>query len=143
MRVAATNSPTVGSAPKLSAQNIAFNDVARQAILSDPDYHGGDFYEHGVVPKNDRSTKDLVAWQNNATVRTVVTNGKRTYEFTIWETTKANVEFAFGTTVTQTATEGTYTIDPAATGGTKKFIIDVIDEDCTLHRLCVDEPEHS
>jgi homoserine acetyltransferase len=26
--------------------------VARQAILSDPDYHGGDFYEHGVVPKN-------------------------------------------------------------------------------------------
>jgi homoserine O-acetyltransferase len=38
--------------PKLSAQNIAFNDVARQAILSDPDYHGGDFYEHGVVPKN-------------------------------------------------------------------------------------------
>jgi homoserine O-acetyltransferase len=42
----------IASTPKLSAQNIAFNDVARQAILSDPDYHGGDFYEHGVVPKN-------------------------------------------------------------------------------------------
>jgi homoserine O-acetyltransferase len=42
----------VASTPKLSAQNIAFNDVARQAILSDPDYHGGDFYAHGVVPKN-------------------------------------------------------------------------------------------
>ena len=42
----------VASAPKLSAQNIAFNDVARQAILTDPDYHGGDFYAHGVVPKN-------------------------------------------------------------------------------------------
>lgn len=42
----------IASTPKLTAQNIAFNDVARQAILSDPDYHGGDFYEHGVVPKN-------------------------------------------------------------------------------------------
>ncbi|MEJ7806144.1 MAG: homoserine O-acetyltransferase [Telluria sp.] len=42
----------IASTPMLSAQNIAFNDVARQAILSDPDYHGGDFYAHGVVPKN-------------------------------------------------------------------------------------------
>jgi len=42
----------VASTPKLSAQNIAFNDVARQAILTDPDYHGGDFYAHGVVPRN-------------------------------------------------------------------------------------------
>ena len=42
----------VASTPRLSAQNIAFNDVARQAILTDPDYHGGDFYAHGVVPKN-------------------------------------------------------------------------------------------
>jgi homoserine O-acetyltransferase len=42
----------IASTPKLSAQNIAFNDVARQAILSDPEFHGGDFYAHGVVPKN-------------------------------------------------------------------------------------------
>ena len=42
----------IASTPKLSTQNIAFDDVARQAILSDPDFHGGDFYEHGVVPKN-------------------------------------------------------------------------------------------
>ena len=42
----------IASTAKLTAQNIAFNDVARQAILSDPDYHGGDFYAHGVVPKN-------------------------------------------------------------------------------------------
>ena len=38
----------IASAPKLSAQNIAFNDVARQAILTDPDFHGGHYYEHGV-----------------------------------------------------------------------------------------------
>jgi homoserine O-acetyltransferase len=42
----------IASTPKLSAQNIAFNDVARQAILSDPDYRGGDFYADKVVPKN-------------------------------------------------------------------------------------------
>ncbi|MCB6183339.1 homoserine O-acetyltransferase [Leeia sp. TBRC 13508] len=40
----------IASAPKLSAQNIAFNDVARQAILTDPDFHNGDYYQHGVVP---------------------------------------------------------------------------------------------
>jgi homoserine O-acetyltransferase len=41
----------IASTPKLSTQNIAFNDVARQAIVSDPDFHRGHYYEHGVVPK--------------------------------------------------------------------------------------------
>ena len=40
----------IAAAPKLSTQNIAFNDVARQAIVSDPDFHGGNFYAHGKVP---------------------------------------------------------------------------------------------
>ncbi|HYH41253.1 MAG TPA: homoserine O-acetyltransferase, partial [Burkholderiales bacterium] len=40
----------IACAPNLSAQNIAFNEVARQAILTDPDFHGGDYYEHGVKP---------------------------------------------------------------------------------------------
>src|SRR5499426_2260335 len=41
----------IAAAPKLSAQNIAFNEVARQAITTDPEFHGGHYYAHGVVPK--------------------------------------------------------------------------------------------
>ena len=41
----------VATAPNLSAQNIAFNEVARRAIVTDPDFHGGHFYAHGVLPK--------------------------------------------------------------------------------------------
>jgi homoserine O-acetyltransferase len=41
----------VASAPNLTAENIAFNEVARRAIVTDPDFHGGNFYRHGVVPK--------------------------------------------------------------------------------------------
>lgn len=41
----------IASAPKLSAQNIAFNDVARQAIITDPEFHGGDFYAHNALPR--------------------------------------------------------------------------------------------
>lgn len=40
----------IACAPNLSAQNIAFNEVARQAILTDPEFHGGDFYAHGLKP---------------------------------------------------------------------------------------------
>jgi homoserine O-acetyltransferase len=40
----------IATAPHLTTENIAFNDVARNAILTDPDFHGGDFYQFGVVP---------------------------------------------------------------------------------------------
>lgn len=42
----------IASAPKLSAQNIAFNEVARRAILTDPGFHDGRFYDSGVVPSH-------------------------------------------------------------------------------------------
>ena len=41
----------IASAMKLSAQNIAFNEIARQAISSDPNFHGGRYQEQGVIPK--------------------------------------------------------------------------------------------
>lgn len=41
----------IAAAPKLSAQNIGFNEVARQAIMSDPEFHQGHYYEHNVIPR--------------------------------------------------------------------------------------------
>ena len=45
------NAVVIAATPRLSAQNIAFNEVARQAIRSDPDFHDGWYHQHGTVPK--------------------------------------------------------------------------------------------
>ena len=45
------NSIIIAAAAKLSAQNIAFNEVARQAIITDPEFHDGRYNNFGVVPK--------------------------------------------------------------------------------------------
>ena len=41
----------VATAPNLSAQNIAFNEVARRAIITDPDFHAGHYLAHGTLPR--------------------------------------------------------------------------------------------
>ncbi len=45
------NAIVIAAAPKLSAQNIAFNEVARQSIMSDPDFHNGYYLEKNTVPR--------------------------------------------------------------------------------------------
>ena len=42
----------IASAMKLSAQNIAFNEMARNAIKSDPDFQNGNFVEKNTQPRN-------------------------------------------------------------------------------------------
>ncbi|MDO5810856.1 homoserine O-acetyltransferase [uncultured Methanobrevibacter sp.] len=44
-----------------SPQQIAFNDVGRQAIFSDPDWNSGNYYETGKVPKNGLSLARMIA----------------------------------------------------------------------------------
>lgn len=41
----------IAAAPNLTAQNMAFNEVARQAIMTDPEFYDGHYYEHNTVPR--------------------------------------------------------------------------------------------
>ncbi len=41
----------IAAAPNLTAQNMAFNEVARQAIITDPEFYDGDYYAHKTVPR--------------------------------------------------------------------------------------------
>ncbi len=50
----------VASTPRLSAQNIGFNEVARRAIITDPDFHGGHYYAYNTVPRNGLSVARMV-----------------------------------------------------------------------------------
>lgn len=54
------NCIVIASTPRLSAQNIGFNEVARRSIISDPDFHGGDYYAHDTVPKHGLSVARMV-----------------------------------------------------------------------------------
>lgn len=46
------NCVVIASTPRLSAQNIAFNEVARRAIITDPEFHDGNYYAYDTVPRN-------------------------------------------------------------------------------------------
>jgi homoserine O-acetyltransferase len=50
----------IASTPRLSAQNIGFNEVARRAIITDPDFHGGNYYAHHTVPRRGLAVARMV-----------------------------------------------------------------------------------
>jgi homoserine O-acetyltransferase len=50
----------VASTPRLSAQNIGFNEVARRAIMNDPEFHGGHYYQHNTVPRHGLSVARMI-----------------------------------------------------------------------------------
>jgi homoserine O-acetyltransferase len=45
------NAVVIASAPNLTAENIAFNEVARRAIVTDPEFHDGHYRRHGTLPR--------------------------------------------------------------------------------------------
>lgn len=51
----------IATSPFQSAQNIAFNEVSRQAIYADPAWHGGDYYSHGVIPARGLAVARMMA----------------------------------------------------------------------------------
>lgn len=50
----------IASAMKLTAQNIAFNETARQAICADPNFYGGDYQQHDTYPKDGLSVARMI-----------------------------------------------------------------------------------
>ena len=54
------NCLVIASTPRLSAQNIGFNEVARRAIITDPDFHGGDYYAQETVPRRGLSVARMI-----------------------------------------------------------------------------------
>jgi homoserine O-acetyltransferase len=51
----------IAAAARHSAQNIAFHEVGRQAIMADPDWHGGKYYAFGVRPTRGLSVARMAA----------------------------------------------------------------------------------
>lgn len=131
VRVAVTGA--VAYAPVATA---APNDAS---TVLDPAYRDvGYISEDGVVETRDRSTNNIVAWQNAATVRTVVTEAAITVQLVMIESNKNSLELFYAAPVDDT--DGSVEIDPAASGGRRRFVVDYIDGD-EFVRLYLPEAE--
>lgn len=112
--------PLATAAPtsQASALNVAFVDLG---------YIG----EGGVTQTLPASgdTTPIKAWQNGATVRILRTASEdpATFSFVALETNKTVVESWAGATITQTVTEGSYTLDTTANRTHYAWVIDVVD----------------
>jgi hypothetical protein len=96
-------------------------DTALPAAWRDVGYLSSD----GVTETRDRSTSNIVAWQNAEVVRTVVTESSISVSFTMIETNAAALELFYGTAVD--TTDGSVAIDPGETGGRKAVVVDFVD----------------
>ena len=50
----------IASSPRLTAQNIAFNEVARQAISKDPEFNNGRYFDNDAIPKTGLSLARMI-----------------------------------------------------------------------------------
>lgn len=96
-------------------------NTALPAAWKDVGYLSSD----GVTETRDRSTNNIVAWQNAEVVRTVVTESSISVTFTMIETNADSLALFYGAAVN--TTDGSVTIDPAETGGRRAVAIDYVD----------------
>lgn len=124
--------PTSATAPTSAASALTG--------LTDLGYVGEDGVTQ-TIPGAGEAQK-IKAWQNGATVRTVRSASEEnpTWKFVLIETKKEVVETYYGTTVTQSASEGTFVLDTQALRGRNAYVIDVIDG-AELERVYVPQGE--
>lgn len=94
--------------------------------------------DDGVVETRERSTSNIVAWQNADVVRSVTTESSITVNFTMIETNENSIELYYGAAVD--ATTGSVFIVPADSGGRRSMIVQYIDGDKQV-RLFIPEGE--
>jgi hypothetical protein len=100
----------------------------------------GYFSEDGVTDTPEKDVEDITAWQNAKRVRTVITSAKQTYTGTLIQTNVDVIETVYGTTVTQTVTHGSYTINPGSTSGRKAWVLEVVDG-AEIKRILIEDGE--
>lgn len=105
--------PTGSAAPTNATTAL---DTAYQSV--------GYISEDGVTETRDRSTTNIIAWQNADTVRTVVTESSITIQFVGIESNANMIGLYYGATV---ATDGSVEIVPASTGGRRACVLDFVD----------------
>jgi len=93
--------------------------------------------EDGVTEARERSTTNILAWQNAEVVRTVTTESSMTVSFTMIETNENSLALYYGKDV---ATDGSIEINPAESGGRRSFVVDYIDGEKVV-RLYIPEGE--
>jgi len=94
----------------------------------DSDYRDvGYLSADGVVEARDRSTNNIVAWQNSDIVRVVTTEASITVQFTMIQTNPDTLELFYGSAVDPT--DGSVKIVPRESGGRRSVIVDYVDGD--------------
>lgn len=93
--------------------------------------------EDGVTEARERSTTNIIAWQNAEVVRTVTTESSMTISFTMIETNENSLALYYGTDV---ESDGSIEINPAQSGGRRSFVVDYVDGDKVV-RLYIPEGE--
>lgn len=93
--------------------------------MASPYLDMGYISDEGVTENRDRSTNNIIAWQNADVVRTVITESSITLSGTLIETKKETIEFWYAATIDPL--DGSVEIVPSSTGGRRRAVLDYVD----------------